>query len=318
MPVAIKISFPEEGRKSEPDFICRGRELNSGGLQDHLPLVHAWDNLEYTTGKIRKEVKLVGTSQHRRRCIIIYEHLESAALLSRSTDFASAWRDCVIVHRIMWKAGLEHGDIGLGNIMYRRKGKKIKGVLNDWDLATWRGQEKDEVYGGGQQRTGTIPFAALDLIRSPTPRRRYQHDLESMGWTLQYHCLDLDHPINRQLINAWLDVDLTVAIRKAVLLDEADYKIRDGFGDLFEFSRRFLFKLAPYVVGRLSDSRSSPATPSHTRISEREFLNYVPQLSGSSAPKTEDKQAEQDDEKIWSDCMEIMETIFKRADPSEP
>lgn len=61
---------------------------------------------------------------------------------------------------------------------------ELKGVLNDYDLASW-----DKHLTTNHDRTGTIPFMALEVLdygleeRIP---RLYRHDAESLIWVLTY------------------------------------------------------------------------------------------------------------------------------------
>ena len=72
----------------------------------------------------------------------------------------------------MWKKGIHHGDISLGNLMWDDK-RKV-GILNDFDLARFADQDG----ASGQDNTGTLPFMALDLLSKEGLRgeipRRYQ------------------------------------------------------------------------------------------------------------------------------------------------
>jgi hypothetical protein len=58
------------------------------------------------------------------------------------------------------------------------------GVLNDFDLAT----SDEQTSPSGSERTGTVPFMALDLIHARHPpgsiKHEYRHDHESFAWTL--------------------------------------------------------------------------------------------------------------------------------------
>lgn len=61
--------------------------------------------------------------------------------------------------------------------------------LNDFDLAHVRGTEAP----AGWQRTGTMPFMALDLLSKEAwaggaVQRLYRHDCESFGWVLLWIC----------------------------------------------------------------------------------------------------------------------------------
>ena len=58
------------------------------------------------------------------------------------------------------------------------------GILNDFDLATWVGHRTTN-----NDRTGTIPFMALDMLKGELDGRiprLYRHDLESFSWVLGY------------------------------------------------------------------------------------------------------------------------------------
>ena len=89
-------------------------------------------------------------------------------------------------HYRLWVKGICHGDISLRNLMCdfpAGTGNPV-GILNDFDLATWVGHRTTN-----NDRTGTIPFMALDLLDGGLDRRiprLYRHDLESFCWVLAY------------------------------------------------------------------------------------------------------------------------------------
>lgn len=68
--------------------------------------------------------------------------------------------------------------------MFRVKDDQKIGVPNDWDLATTIDATKHSLL----ERTGTIPFMALDLLASPgisgSIEHMYRHDLEAFFWIL--------------------------------------------------------------------------------------------------------------------------------------
>jgi hypothetical protein len=60
----------------------------------------------------------------------------------------------------------------------------LVGVVNDFDLATWVDHSTKN-----SDRTGTIPFMAIDLLDGGLDKRiprLYRHDLESFSWILAY------------------------------------------------------------------------------------------------------------------------------------
>ena len=61
---------------------------------------------------------------------------------------------------------------------------KVEGVLNDYDLASW-----NKFPTTNSDRTGTVPFMALELLRGGLEQRiprLYRHDAESFVWVLTY------------------------------------------------------------------------------------------------------------------------------------
>ena len=88
-------------------------------------------------------------------------------------------------HYRLWVKGIRHGDISLHNLMYdvSETGDPV-GILNDFDLASWIGYSTTN-----NDRTGTIPFMAIDLLKGGLEARLprlYRHDLESFCWVLAY------------------------------------------------------------------------------------------------------------------------------------
>jgi len=72
---------------------------------------------------------------------------------------------------------------------YRTKDGTLMGVLNDYDLSSLSTTTGPQ----GNERTGTVPFMALDLLTAEGQRGEikhlYRHDLESFVWVLVWICL---------------------------------------------------------------------------------------------------------------------------------
>jgi hypothetical protein len=89
-------------------------------------------------------------------------------------------------HYHLWKLDLHHRDISIGNLMYwRDENGDAYGTLSDYDLSSRRGVPSDN-----KQRTGTLPFMAIELLSASGPIvHKYEHDVESFYWVLLYAIL---------------------------------------------------------------------------------------------------------------------------------
>ena len=136
---------------------------------------------------------------------------------------------------MLWKHGIRHSDPSLGNVMVRVRNGEFYGVMNDWDLATL----EDKSTHNGLERTGTVPFMALDLLNNAywegKISRLYRHDLESFFYMLCYFCSQFrsGDAANPQPYFAYLpewekgDIDKLYLTRQKLLLQP------DAFDDLF-------------------------------------------------------------------------------------
>ncbi|KAJ8581442.1 hypothetical protein M405DRAFT_925222, partial [Rhizopogon salebrosus TDB-379] len=88
-------------------------------------------------------------------------------------------------HFDLWQGGVYHRDVSSPNLMWRKdKNGNLLGVLNDYDLSSLRITQGPQ----GNERTGTVPFMALELLTKEGQRGEvghlYHHDLESFMWVL--------------------------------------------------------------------------------------------------------------------------------------
>ena len=68
--------------------------------------------------------------------------------------------------------------------MYYRDGGCVVGVVNDWDRATALSASAPP----NTDRTGTIPFMALELLSNSKMVHLYRHDAESFIWLFLWVC----------------------------------------------------------------------------------------------------------------------------------
>jgi hypothetical protein len=86
--------------------------------------------------------------------------------------------------------------------------EQVIGVLNDYDLSSMKNVPT------GRERTGTIPFMALDLLSTEAVEGKiehlYQHDAESFIWVLIWVSIQYEDgklSSHRSPLNEWLTVD---------------------------------------------------------------------------------------------------------------
>ena len=57
---------------------------------------------------------------------------------------------------------------------------KVHGVLADYDLSSWTRDLKSDYTKTSEQRTGTPPYMAHELLTGTSPLHLYRHDIESL------------------------------------------------------------------------------------------------------------------------------------------
>jgi len=62
--------------------------------------------------------------------------------------------------------------------------KKICGVLTDYDLSSWTKSLNPDYTKTSQQRTGTPPYMANELLKGTSPIHLYRHDVESLFYIM--------------------------------------------------------------------------------------------------------------------------------------
>ncbi|KND90070.1 hypothetical protein TOPH_05277 [Tolypocladium ophioglossoides CBS 100239] len=100
-------------------------------------------------------------------------------------ELLEALRDAIRGHQSLYlKAGILHRDISSNNIIITNPENSggFKGMLIDLDLA----KERDSGPSGARQRTGTMEFMAIEVLRGTD--HTYRHDLESFFYVLLWMC----------------------------------------------------------------------------------------------------------------------------------
>jgi hypothetical protein len=225
--LVAKLYWPEETRQSEPDILKEVYKIAETDLdvQGHVPELVWFHKFEGTsTSKIRIALGLKDAEQaeqgSRVLYILVFRKLIPITTLS-GKEFLAAWWQIVKCHRALWKGGVLHRDVSPSNLMgYRLRGRFI-GVLNDYDLSSFKRDGPSSL-----ERTGTVPFMAVSLLTSEAMAGKvehvYAHDAESFIWVLTWVCLRYEDgkllSKNRPL-EEWLKVDaLRCAEQKAHFL----------------------------------------------------------------------------------------------------
>ncbi|KIM43120.1 hypothetical protein M413DRAFT_443930 [Hebeloma cylindrosporum] len=181
-----------------PPRLVAHRELNDASMAILAKLVGFAEGADEAQGS-------------RTLCILAFDILEPITSLQGKALWKAYW-EIIECHYILWKAGIQHGDISVPNLMHRNG----TGVLNDFDLA--RLAIPGDSYHRGFDHTGATPFLALDLLAADAQggrvERRYRHELESFFWILAWIIACYDNGVELKSISAahrlWLHEDLEI------------------------------------------------------------------------------------------------------------
>ena len=109
-------------------------------------------------------------------------------------------------------------------MMYYRGGDSVVGVLNDWDLATVLSSSATP----NTDRTGTIPFMALQLLSGERVVHMFRHDAESFIWLFLWVCGCSNGSTREVLVapyKAWRKLDMLACQEKRrAFLSDADLR----------------------------------------------------------------------------------------------
>ncbi|KAF6757364.1 hypothetical protein DFP72DRAFT_1168171 [Ephemerocybe angulata] len=238
----FKWSWREVTRDSEASIVKAARRRaehylkeHSTDVTDHLPqIMHDEDFPSLSTGLIRQLAELPSTEvQPRIPSLILSKQLLPLEGIDGYTIIGCIW-DILRCLFLLWRLGVAHGDVSLGNIMMSHVPGLTKPrlvlVLNDFDLAALMTPGEKSPKKRGFDRTGTRPFVALDLLKSENGlvARLCRHDLESVIWVFPWYCdsdqelADWNDLIRKQAFRArWAWMTTTRVVKRGIPRDHA-------------------------------------------------------------------------------------------------
>ncbi|KAG1826528.1 hypothetical protein EV424DRAFT_1599821 [Suillus variegatus] len=172
--MVAKIFWGEASRTSEPEILKKVGEIakRHATVQGHPP--------SEKRSVFRNPLQAVAVLY-----ILVFRKLLPITQL-HGKELFDVWRQCISCHLTLWKEGVHHRDVSPGNLMWYWKDDKRIGVLNDYDLSSLA----DDSGPRGNERTGTVPFMALDLLTEEGQigevKHLYRHDLESFMWCIAW------------------------------------------------------------------------------------------------------------------------------------
>ncbi|TCD63048.1 hypothetical protein EIP91_006061 [Steccherinum ochraceum] len=189
--LVMKILWAPKQRMSEVDVIglARERAVATGEVWvlEHLPdVLHCQ---EYVTGDEGMQARLQSSFgecyEERVLRMVVEEELQPLGLLRDPVELATVARDVFQCYRWLYEeCNISHRDISHSNVMWLYKKACVKGVLNDFDLASVGESTERQPPSHG---TGTRLFMAIELLGTQIPPHYYRHDLESLMYVMLWH-----------------------------------------------------------------------------------------------------------------------------------
>ncbi|KAG1774541.1 hypothetical protein EV702DRAFT_1032067 [Suillus placidus] len=262
--LVAKLYWPEEARESEPDILKKVYNIaeTDERVKYHVPEMVWFHKFEDTsTAKIRSALGFEDPKLGRRVFyIIVFRKLEPITDLNNK-PFLAAWWHAVVCHYALWEGFVHHRDVSPSNLMvYKTSDGRWIGVLNDFDLSS------TQAAPSGQERTGTVPFMALDLLTKKAIEGRvehlYQHDAESFIWVLTWACICYEDGVfigKGTVLNDWLKVDAIGCQEKKsnfVMVGRRDIEPSGSHRETWEKMAQFCLDTVGF--GYLTSARGPP------------------------------------------------------------
>ncbi|KAI6000221.1 hypothetical protein F5J12DRAFT_264809 [Pisolithus orientalis] len=177
--LVAKIYWAEEARVLEEVILRRVMAIADPTVRGHVPDLRFAKRFPVSTSTIREALGLENPDKGSRTLILLVSKKLSPVYELPGDEMFDAWRQCVLCHYTLWSKGIHHRDVSHSNLMYYRDGSKEMGVLNDYDLSSLTDFDNPM----GDERTGTMPFMANDLLERDglggNVEHLYRHDMES-------------------------------------------------------------------------------------------------------------------------------------------
>jgi len=280
--LVIKVSWPGSGRVPETAFLekaCAEAKKTTGQWAvKHLPsMLHAIDvdfdpksTLEAVAHLFQVGELVGGNFVYERRTlrVIIQERLRSLKSLRSVKDIGQVFLDiacsaCVrfssrvpyaytgSVHRwLLDVPGILHRDLSFNNIMCRvikelngeKETEHVYGVLTDYDLSSWAASLTKDYTKTSQQRTGTPPYMAHELLTGESDIHLYRHDVESLFYIMLLLCARHEFDLSEEA--KWPLVMRVGTLPYRRWFDQCDYDILGSLKESF-FMRMKPIELCP-------------------------------------------------------------------------
>ncbi|KAF8898272.1 hypothetical protein CPB84DRAFT_1780781 [Gymnopilus junonius] len=290
----------EDRLKAEHDEV-RG-ELEIPSMFNYLPKFYFYGDVEGTsTQRVRSMVRRRWKG-HRTMRIIGMKRLTKITTL-KGWEFVKAWLEGVLCHAFLWQNFIEHGDPSLNNLMYDEE--TGCGVLTDFDLSLL--QWEPRVFG--TDRTGTIPFMALDLLKEQywdgRRERYYHHELESFIWILPYVFLQYQDGkrVKGVDVNAWITSNYTNCLKEKLFfythgaIEDAAKKVQANYK----------------VCWKFADALCTTLRACHNRIQDRQAT----QRQVIEIEESDDNGVENDEAIVLPDARIARASRIERVEENE-
>ncbi|KAI6008158.1 hypothetical protein F5J12DRAFT_65792 [Pisolithus orientalis] len=207
--LAAKIYWAEEARVPEECILRRVMAIADPTVRGHVPDLCFAKRFPVSTSTIREALGLENPDKGSKTLVLLVSKKLSPVYELPGDEMFDTWRQCVLCHYTLWSKGIHHRDVSHSNLMYYRDGSKVMGVLNDYDLSSLTDFDNPM----GDERTGTMPFMAIDLLEKEgldgKVEHLYRRDMESFVYIFIWISLQYKNGISLKPgpLDSWTKVD---------------------------------------------------------------------------------------------------------------